>query len=159
VRKFIAVALLSVLSLYVPAVAADPVPFHAVIQTQPTIVGFCGPTCLTLDIPGSGTASHMGAVQAPGVSNIDVASFQQSGSFTLIAPNGDTIMLNFSGTFINPVPGRTDIATFAGTWTAVGGTGRFAGGSGSGTYEGSAAGPNGILYLDGRISTVGSNKK
>ncbi len=38
----------------------------------------------------------------------------------------------------------------------TGGTGRFAGATGGGTYNGTAAGDRGILFMDGTISSIGS---
>jgi hypothetical protein len=143
----------------VPALAADTVPFHAAIQTQPQPVVFpCGPVC-QLDIPGFGNASHMGAIQAPGESTLNLITLEQTGSFLLIAANGDSMAVTFSGTFLPSGPTFDDPVTFMGTWTIMSGTGRFAGATGSGTYQGTAVGAEGTVWLDGTISTVGSNKK
>ena len=42
------------------AAAADSVPFHAVLNTTPAVVGPCRPTCLALEITGSAQATHLG---------------------------------------------------------------------------------------------------
>lgn len=59
--------------------AESTVPFQATIDTTPAPVGFCGPTCLELTIPGTGTASHMGSVDLVGLTQIDVATLGQQG--------------------------------------------------------------------------------
>ena len=133
--------------------AADTVPFQATIDTQPTFLGPCGPTCVMLDIAGSGVASQLGRLDMDGPSQINFATLQQTGTSTLTAADGSTLEISFAGTFI---PGQTPgDATFQGTWTVTGGTKRFADADGGGTYHGSASGDSGVLHLDGRVSRPG----
>ena len=68
----------------VPASAADTVPFHAVINTVPAVVGPCGPTCLALEITGLGQATHLGRTHVDGPSQVDVVSATQTGTSTLM---------------------------------------------------------------------------
>jgi hypothetical protein len=133
--------------------AAETVPFHASIDTSVAQVGFCGPTCVMLNISGSGVGSHVGRVDMEGPSQINFATLQQSGTSSFTAADGSTIDISFAGTF---VPGQAPgDATFQGTWTVTGGTRRFADADGGGTYHGSASGDSGVLHLDGRISRPG----
>lgn len=133
--------------------AADTVPFHATIDTVPTPIGPCGPTCLILDITGSGVGSHLGRLSIDGPLQINFETLLQAGTSTLTGADGSTIELSFAGTFI---PGQTPAdATFQGTWDVTGGTRRFADADGGGTYHGTAAGDSGVLHLDGRISRPG----
>ena len=137
--------------------AASTVPFQATIDTTPAPIGPCGPTCLALTIPGTGTASHMGSVGMVGQTQIDVFTLGQTGTATLTAADGSMLDMSFTGAF-TPGPAGPADATFGGTWTATGGTGRFNGVSGGGTYHGSASGPVGILFLNGSLSNPGKNR-
>ena len=137
--------------------AESTVPFQATIDTTPAPVGFCGATCLELTIPGTGTASHMGSVDMVGLTQIDVATLGQTGTSTLTAADGSMLAMSFTGAF-TPGPAGPSDAAFGGTWTATGGTGRFNGVSGGGTYHGSASGPVGILFLNGSLSSPGKKR-
>jgi hypothetical protein len=142
---------------------AEQVPFKAAIHTEPEVLG-TGPcendadVCVRLAIPGTGTVSHMGKVSVAGPSFVNVVTGAQTGAFTLTAANGDQLYLRYSG----PSKGAgtlEDPASFEGTWVVTGGTGRFDGASGGGTYTGTAAGDRGILYLSGTISSMGASKR
>jgi hypothetical protein len=156
-RPLAAVTFVGALAIpVVPAYAADMVPFHAVINTAPAVVGPCGPTCLALEITGSGQATHLGRTHIDGPSQVDVVSATQTGTSTLMAAKGDTLVIAFSGTVTFTGPDPADPVLFAGTWNVIDGTGRFAGSSGGGSYGGNAAGPAGTLLLDGSISGPGN---
>ncbi|HEY0873867.1 MAG TPA: hypothetical protein VGD94_10375 [Vicinamibacterales bacterium] len=135
-----------------PVAAAALVPFSAVIDSEPIVVGACGPSCLELEIGGEGRATHLGRTVIEGPSQVDVLQGTQTGTSTLTAANGDTIVIAFEGTAEFSGPAATDPVTFQGTWVVIGGTGRFEGGTGSGTYAGSAAGTVGQFILEGTIS-------
>jgi hypothetical protein len=81
-------------------------------------------------------------------------SGQQTGTSTLTAANGDTFTFSFVGTIDATGPDPTDPVNFEGVWEIIAGTGRFADASGSGTYNGSAAGPRGMVFLVGSITRV-----
>ncbi len=81
-----------------PAAAGDLVPFRAVLQTEPVPVGSCGPGCLQLEIGGTGQATLMGRTEIQGPSQVDVILGEQSGTSTLTAANGDTLVITFVGT-------------------------------------------------------------
>jgi len=136
-----------------PAAASDLLPFQAVIQTQPMPTGSCGIGCLQLEITGVGQGTHMGRIAIHGPSQVDLILSRQTGTSTLIAANGDALVIEFSGTVQLRDP--PDPVIFAGTWTVIDGTGRFVDASGSGTYTGSAVGPAGTLVLVGRVSHPG----
>jgi hypothetical protein len=92
----------------------------------------------------------MGRVAIHGPSQVDLILSRQTGTSTLIAANGDALVIEFSGTVQLRDP--PDPVIFAGTWTVIDGTGRFADATGSGTYTGSAVGPAGTLVLVGGVS-------
>ena len=82
-----------------------------------------------------------------------------AGSFTATAANGDTFHGSFEGETIVP-NGAPPPYEFAAEWEITGGTGRFAGATGSGTSTGLDYGNGQDSQTDdGVISTVGSNKK
>jgi hypothetical protein len=145
------------LTLTVSAVggAQPDVPFRASIDTRPVITGSCGTGCITLDIPGSGNATHMGAVTLTGPSQVNLFAATQTATATLTAANGDTLVLEIEGTVQFSGPNPTDPVTFSGSWTVQSGSGRFRSTRGSGSYSGSAAGPSGELSLTGSISGIG----
>jgi len=141
-----------------PASAGELVPFRAVIHTEPVPVGSCGPGCLDLNISGLGQATHMGRTEIDGPSQVNVILGQQTGTSTLTAANGDTLVIAFAGTVVFEGPEPTDPVSFEGRWDVISGTGRFDDAIGSGTYSGTAAGPVGILLLVGSVSSPGANK-
>jgi hypothetical protein len=138
--------------------ANDRVPFRALIDTEPMMVGFCGPGCLELEIGGTGQATHLGRTEVAGPSQVNVILGQQIGTSTLTAANGDTIVIAFAGTVDFEGPNPTDPVSFQGEWDVIAGTGRFDGAEGSGTYSGTAAGSAGNLLLVGSVSSPGANK-
>ena len=152
--------LVMLLTLTASAVgAARPdLPFHASIDTRPMITGSCGLGCITLDIPGSGTATHLGSVTLAGPSEVNLFASTQTATGTLTAANGDTLVLDFEGTIQFSGPNPSDPVTFTGTWTVQSGSGRFSSASGSGSYSGNAAGPSGELSLTGSLSGIGQKK-
>ena len=97
----------------------------------------------------------MGRTEIQGPSQVDVILGEQSGTSTLTAANGDTLVITFVGTVQLEGPDPEDPVTFDGTWTVIDGTGRFADATGSGTYTGSAAGPAGTLVLIGTVGRPG----
>ena len=69
---------------------------------------------------------------------------------TFVAANGDELFAVFDGAFYD------DAGDSAGTFTITGGTGRFAGATGWGTFLSFDDGAE--VDFDGEISTVGSGK-
>ena len=59
--------------------SARPVPFHATIGTVITPAGFCGQTCVVLDISGAGQAGHMGRVAIDGPTSNLVGTVSDTG--------------------------------------------------------------------------------
>ena len=139
------------------AAAGDSVPFRATFQTAPVPIGPCGEGCFALEIRGTGQATHMGMTEIAGPSEVSVPCDQQTGTSTLTSANGDTIQITFSGTVICEGPTLADPVTFQGAWDAIGGTGRFTGVTGSGTYSGGATGGSGELLLIGDLGTPHTN--
>lgn len=152
----IAIAIMALSLLGLRATATDRVPFRALIDTEPMMVGFCGPGCLELEITGTGQATHMGRTKVTGPSQVNAILGQQTGTSTLTAANGDTIVIAFAGTVDFQGPNPTDPVSFQGEWHVTAGTGRFEAAEGAGTYSGTAAGPVGTLLLVGSVSSPGA---
>lgn len=124
--------LLALLLLLAQAPAArpernPPVPFSARISAVANGVP-CGTYTAT------GTAAHLGAITETGtycvVGEVSPGVLQLAGEGTQVAANGDTI----SFTFEEVVDLTTNPLTGAATFTITGGTGRFAGATGGGTF-------------------------
>jgi len=135
--------------------ADDQVPFRGSFNTTFQIV--LEFPFLYITVEGQGNVSHMGLTSAftdNQVANLITGS--TTATYTLTAPNGDTVVLemSFQGT---QVPGGF---TFDGDYTVTGGTGRFDGAIGGGVLAGSAffTGPSngvGSFSVAGTISPPG----
>jgi hypothetical protein len=131
------------------------VPFKAAFVTYPTIV--VPPPFLVLEIPGEGKASHMGKVTMFSNSqvNLTVFPFVQTGDMLITAADGSTLVGYFAGIGF-PDPDNPQGVTYSGDYELTGGTGRFEGATGSGTYYGAAVtgDPTGLgdLYFEGTLT-------
>src|SRR5262245_9568269 len=112
----------------------DAVPFKAAIHTEPIPIDSCGPTCVLLSITGTGRGSHFGRMTIAGPSQIDFATGAQTGTSTLTAADGSTLVIVFEGVFVSG-PGPTDPVFFQGDWIVDSGTGSVGVGRGSGRFE------------------------
>ena len=121
--------------------AGNQVPFQAVFQGDFRISFGTGPDFTNeLFFSGQGTASHLGDSTVNGYSTLSSSS---PGCFTIVydqvmltAANGDNLLMVNAGDecLDSSVPGKLFIRG-SGTYTFVGGTGRFAGATGSGVYQ------------------------
>jgi hypothetical protein len=120
------------------AAAKHQVPFRASYSGQAVFT-----SATTALLTGTGMASHLGlstnvnhiAVSSPGgcpggggFANINIEK--------LTAANGDTLMLR--GPHDQACPTGPNAVHGTGDWTVTGGTGRFAGATGQGTFDGVA---------------------
>jgi hypothetical protein len=132
------------------------VPFTASFDT--TFQVNSPPPILQLTVQGEGRASHMGSSETLTTNQVvNVITGASTATYTVIAANGDTVV--FEDVFTT-APTSNGV-TFSGSYTIVGGTGRFAGATGSGSLRGSAqfTGPDsgvGEYSFDGTISAPGS---
>jgi len=117
---------------------------------------------LTVQAVGGGQAAHLGqftSVQTHCVNpeGSDPLSFTD-GFYTFTAANGDTIFGSYSGRLIpTETPG---VFSLDGHFTVAAGTGRFEDASGSGSASGlvNLATGEASVFLQGTISSVGSEK-
>jgi hypothetical protein len=138
--------------------AGDEVPFAASFITQfDSVVTF---PLVHISVTGSGRAQHLGVTTAETSDQVhNLITGAASATYTLTGANGDTVVLalDFQGTSVDGG------VTFEGTYIVVGGTGRFAGATGSGSISGSATfqGPNGgvgAFEVNGTLSSPGESK-
>jgi len=140
------------------AAAGHQVPFRA---SYSGTAAFTSAT--TALFTGTGIASHLG--RSTNVNHITVTGPATScpGGFanvnveTLTAANGDTLVL--TGPHDVGCPTRPGVVHGTGDWTVTGGTGRFAGATGQGTFVGGADFNKGTFsfQLTGTISAPGGD--
>ncbi len=114
-----------------PAAAEKPVPFKGSIQTF-EIIDLSGlPTTITLDAIGTGNAMHLGRFSATWFVVIDTTSIPivAIGSGVFTAANGDTLFTTLEGR--GSPTDDPDVISIVELQTITGGTGRFAGATGS----------------------------
>jgi len=141
------------------AAAGHQVPFRASYSGTATFNSAAGTALFT----GTGTASHLG--RSTNVNNITVlgpdtscpGGFANKNVETLTAANGDMLML--TGPHDVGCPTRPGVVHGTGDWTVTGGTGRFAGATGQGTFVGGANFNKGTFsfQLTGTISAPGGD--
>lgn len=131
-----------------------PRPFHGTYQTTTTIVDPTPPD-QEIMVQGTGTATHLGRSTLDSYSYIDRPTNQFHGTATLTAANDDELHMTFYGSTTYPGDGTVFIERH---YTITGGTGRFAGASGSlASYStGTAGNPPGSVSNFNRISFEGA---
>ena len=138
------------------AARGGDIPFRVSLDT--VFQSSSGFPVIDITVQGEGQVQHLGNSATFSTNeHVNLITGNATATFTLVAANGDTVVFeSVFGTV--PVPGGV---TFEGTYTVVGGTGRFTGSTGHGALTGSAqfTGPNngvGEFTLDGTISSPGS---
>jgi len=140
--------------------AGDQVPFRAIWDAQIEITPL-SPPLVAVSGSGEGRATHLGRMTAQSIAEVvNLATGEGAASYRFTAANGDEVLVNFVFTAI---PISATAFSIQGVWQVTGGTGRFDGASGSGTYEGQVefTGPASALgqfELEGTISSPGSLK-
>jgi hypothetical protein len=147
----LALAVLAIMSLAGPIAAGEQVPFKG--SFEGTVTRSLPPPPISVLVEGTGTATQLGkfAVEIPHV----VVPPNGSGSYHFVAANGDTLAAEFTGISAVVAPGFLYIEETA---TITGGTGRFAGATGSFFVErlyDMVAGTT-VGSFEGTISTPGS---
>lgn len=142
------------------AAGGTDLPFHGQYTLQTSAAVNCPPTCppTTLLISGTedGNATHLGRFTATSQDSVNIATTQSTGTFNLTAANGDRIFTTTVGQETGFQPPNVSFVTQ--TATIVGGTGRFAGATGTFTVEFvqtidfAAATATGTGRFEGRIS-------
>jgi hypothetical protein len=151
-RRSALVALVLASALAAPSRAGDTVPIRAVGSF--TAVGqevdpSTGNLIIFADI--SGNSSHLGRFTGTATEVLYAPDYVSFTVYTTqVAANGDELFATYEGSFID-ADGDS-----VGTFEITGGTGRFAGASGSGTFVSLDDGAQ--VVEQGVISTVGSGR-
>ena len=101
-----------------------------------------------LVIESTGTATHLGKFTR--TEHVFINGLNISGTIVFTAANGDQLWTTFAGGFTSPT-------TAEGTYAFVGGTGRFAGATGTADFDATTAvTPDGVTHVtvtfDGEVS-------
>ena len=120
-------ALLLTAALAGPTAAEKEVPFRGSIQAV-EIAAVQFPT-LFVDGSGSGNATHLGRFTVTYEVEANLLTHESFGSSVFTAANGDTLSTDFTG--LGTPTDNPDIHTLVEVHTITGGTGRFAGATGT----------------------------
>jgi hypothetical protein len=128
----LALVVLAVLGLAGPAPAGEQVPFKGSFEGDVSVTPLA-PPFVEVDVEAAGNATHLGRFTLDIPHVVNRATRTAMGSYEFTAANGDTVYAEFTGVATpTAVPGVLYIEETA---TITGGTGRFAGASGSFTAE------------------------
>ena len=124
----LALAALVVLGLAGPAAVGEEVPFKGRLDGEVTITPL-DPPFLSVLVEGTGNATHLGQFAWASLFVANVATGEANGSYQFTAANGDMLFADFTG---QATPTATPGVFYSvDTATITGGTGRFAGATGS----------------------------
>jgi hypothetical protein len=150
----LALAVVAVLALAGPVAAGEQVPFKGGYEGEDVGTPLA-PPFVSAEVTAGGRAAHLGNFTFTQVAVIDTTTRIGSGVFQFTAANGDTVYGTIVGqaTFTPP-----NVLTILETGTIEGGTGRFAGASGSFnvTRLKNAVTGETICSFEGTISSPGS---
>jgi hypothetical protein len=124
-------AIALVLALAGPVTAGSQVPFEGSLSGTVTVTPTNPPIASVL-IEATGNASHLGRFALEIPHEVNQAIRVGEGTYEFTAANGDTLTADFTGTATLLAPG---VLSTSETATITGGTGRFAGATGSFTAE------------------------
>jgi hypothetical protein len=128
----LALAVLAVVGLAGPAPAGEQVPFKGSLEGDVTVTPLAPPV-VAVDVEATGKATHLGKFTLDIPHVVNRATRTALGSYEFTAANGDKVYAEFTGIATpTAIPGVLYIEETA---TITGGTGRFAGASGSFTVE------------------------
>jgi len=86
----------------------------------------------SIDRVGTGTATHLGKFTEHVTEQVNLLTLSATGAATFTAANGDTLTASVTGQATETSPG---VASIVEVYTITGGTGRFAGATGTFTLE------------------------
>lgn len=144
-----------VLSLAGPVAAGDEVPFKGRLDGTVTVTPIDPPIASVL-IEATGNATYLGRFTLEVPQIVNQALRVGSGEYVFTAANGDTLTADFTGTGTLVAPG---VLSTLETATITGGTGRFAGATGSFVVERTFFIAAGVTTgsFEGTISAVGQS--
>ena len=125
-------AVLAALGLAGPVAAGEQVPFKGTLEGDVTVTPL-DPPFVQVDVDATGNATHLGRFTLDIPHVVDRATRTAVGAYEFTAANGDKVYAEFTGLATpTEIPGVLYIEETA---TITGGTGRFAGATGSFTCE------------------------
>ena len=135
-------------ALTAPVAATEQVPFRGSLDAVEIHTGAFPIISVTLN--GTGTATHLGRFTTMFEFQIDLRTADGFGTFVFVAATGDTVF----GTETGHATVTGTLAAIVETATITGGTGRFAGATGSFTIERVVDQPTGFSSgsFDGTIA-------
>jgi hypothetical protein len=150
-------ALVALTILAVPAAAGTAVPFNGSVQGAETATPIDA-THLSVIRENTGNATQLGRFTAEEHFVVDLTTLSATGTEVFTAANGDTVTADTFGQ-ATPIPGTPNLALEEFV-TITGGTGRFAGATGSSTGERVLDGATGLSAgsFEGTISSPGASK-
>jgi len=100
---------------------------------SPVTGAYCASAGIPIEAQGIGSVSKLGPlfVTVKKCATVSGLAVTYAGTITMTAGNGDTIDATYAGTQNNALRDENGFVPFQGTFTIVGGTGRFAGASGT----------------------------
>src|SRR5215471_8339314 len=127
-RVAVALAVVAVLGRAGPAAAGEQVPFKGGFEGDVTVAPLA-PPFLQVDVEAMGKATHLGRFTLDIPHVVNPATRTAAGYYEFTAANGDKVYAEFTGVATpTATPGVLYIEETA---TITGGTGRFAGATGS----------------------------
>jgi len=111
-----------------PVAAGDRVPFKGELEGIATVTPL-NPPVVAVRIEATGTATHIGRFTLVAPHTVNQATLTAVGTYVITAANGDTITADLAGTATMVSP--PNVIAINETATVTGGTGRFAGATGS----------------------------
>jgi hypothetical protein len=155
---FLALIPLSVLAVSGPISAGDLVPFNGRLDGVVTHT-LVSPTVDSVLVEADGNATRLGRFTVAAPHLVDLPTRTAAGTYEFTAANGDTLSADFTGNASpTATPGVISIVEVA---TITGGTGSFAGATGSFTVErlfdrvaGTTSG-----HFEGYISSTGASHR
>ena len=123
----LALAVLTVVGLAGPVVAQEQAPFKGSFEGDVTVTP--APPFLSVHVEATGNATQLGLFTLDIPHLVNPTDHTASGFYEFTAANGDTVIAKFTGNAMpTAIPGVLYIEEMA---TIIGGTGRFAGATGS----------------------------
>jgi hypothetical protein len=124
----LALAVFAVLGFAGPVAAQVQVPFKGRLSGMDIGTPIPNTTMASVKVTATGNATHLGKFTLTMSLTVDTAKGTGSGTFLFTAANSDTVFGTASGQAKLTAPG---VLTIVENWTITGGTGRFAGSTGS----------------------------
>ena len=133
--------------------APDQVPFKGSFTGTQSVTPLSPPLAL-VNGSAAGTATHLGQFTAAFPHTVNFATRVGEGTYTFTAANGDTLTADFTG----QAQGAPPLVSIVEHGTVTGGTGRFAGATGTFTVQRRFNQATGVTEgsFEGTISSVGA---